>query len=68
MPEKINLHLIGISAGAMADYELCNFLKSFDPKKYNIHLTLLDPLLYLDLTLNMVYIHLVLQLIFVNSI
>ena len=41
--EKINLHLIGISAGAMAASELCNFLKSFDPKKYNIHLTLLDP-------------------------
>lgn len=41
--KKVHLHLIGISTGAMAASELSYFLKSFDPNRYNIHLTLLDP-------------------------
>ncbi len=41
--KKIHLHLIGVSAGAMAANELSYFLKAFDPDKYTIHLTLLDP-------------------------
>lgn len=42
--EKLNLHLVGISAGAMAASELSVFLKDFNKERYNIHLTLLDPL------------------------
>ena len=41
--DKLNLHLVGVSAGAIAANELCVFLKDFNKENYNIHLTLLDP-------------------------